>query len=179
MYQCLILTVPFSSCHFLFHLPIAPSLVTLGLHWCTFTRSQGDSSHHYRVVWQTLYEGIARICSTKKSSHNLNDSKLVNLYDNLPLIFECFMTYNMPRSVKKCCESTEPQSWQAPKMFVILLPLLLFFRQASSKLRNSFTMVFAQNSSILHWAVHQPIASSQFRSLTRQFEPDTKELQLH
>ena len=33
-----------------------------------------------------------------------------------------------------------------------------FFRRASSNLRDSFTMVFAQNSSIFHRAVHQPIA---------------------
>jgi len=32
-----------------------------------------------------------------------------------------------------------------------------FFWRASSNLRDSFMMVFAQNSSIFHWAVHQPI----------------------
>jgi len=35
-------------------------------------------------------------------------------------------------------------------------------------------MVFAQNSSILHWAVHQSITFSQLWSLTRQFEPVTE-----
>ena len=35
-----------------------------------------------------------------------------------------------------------------------------FFRRASSNLRDSFTMIFTQNSSIFHWAVHQPIAFS-------------------
>jgi len=33
-----------------------------------------------------------------------------------------------------------------------------FFRWACSNLRDSLTMVFAQNSSIFHWAVHLPIA---------------------
>ena len=57
-------------------------------------------------------------------------------------------------------ESTEPESHQTTKMFFFLLPL--FFRRASSNLHDSFTMVFAQNSSIFHWAVHQPIAFSRF-----------------
>ena len=43
---------------------------------------------------------------------------------------------------------------------------------------DSFTMVFAQNSSILHWAVHQPITFLPFWSLMRQFEPLTEELWL-
>ena len=51
-----------------------------------------------------------------------------------------------------------------------------FFRQASSYLRDSFTMVFAQNSNIFHKAVHQPIAFFQVWSLTRRFEPLTEEL---
>jgi len=37
-------------------------------------------------------------------------------------------------------------------------------------LRDSFTMVFAQNSSIFHWAVHQPIAFSRFE-VTRLWLP--------
>ena len=44
------------------------------------------------------------------------------------------------------------------------------FRQASSNLCDSFTMVFRQNSSIFHWAVHQPITFSQLWSLTRHFK---------
>jgi len=42
------------------------------------------------------------------------------------------------------------------------------------------TMAFAQNSSILHWAVHQPITFSHLWSPTkRHFEPVTEELWLH
>ena len=48
--------------------------------------------------------------------------------------------------------------------------------QSSSNLRDSFTMVFIQNSSIFHWAVHQPITFLQVWSLIRQFEPLTEEL---
>ena len=53
-----------------------------------------------------------------------------------------------------------------------------FFRRTSSNLRESFTMVFAQNSSIFHWAVHQPIAFIQIWSRARRFEPLTEELWL-
>ena len=42
----------------------------------------------------------------------------------------------------------------------------------------TFTMVFTQNSSVFHWAVHQPIAFIQVWSLTRWFEPLTKQLWL-
>ena len=54
-----------------------------------------------------------------------------------------------------------------------------FFRQASSKLCDSFTMISPQNSSILHWAVHQPIAFLQLWSLTRHFKLVTEEVWLH
>ena len=54
-------------------------------------------------------------------------------------------------------ESTELGSHQTAKCFSFF-----FFRRASSKLHDSFTMVFAWNSSILHWAVHQPIAFHNF-----------------
>jgi len=44
--------------------------------------------------------------------------------------------------------------------------------------RLSLTMVFTQNSSILHWAVHQPIAFSGLWSLMRHFELVTGEIRL-
>ena len=43
-------------------------------------------------------------------------------------------------------------------LFFFFFFFFFFFRRASSNLRDSFTMVFAQNSGIFHWAVHQPIA---------------------
>ena len=42
-------------------------------------------------------------------------------------------------------------------LHLLLLRLLLLLQMASSKLRDSFSMVLAQNSSILHWAMHQLI----------------------
>jgi len=42
-----------------------------------------------------------------------------------------------------------------------------------------FTMVFAQNSSILHRTVYQSITFSQCSSLTKQFKPVTEKLWLH
>jgi len=81
------------------------------------------------------------------------------------------MMKNSPSGAKKHRESTEPESHRTAKMF-------FFFRRASSNLRDSFTMVFAQNSSVFHWAVHQPIVFFQAWSHTRRFEPLTEELWL-
>jgi len=57
--------------------------------------------------------------------------KLVSLYDNLPFVFECFMTYNTPSSAEKKIyiyrESTEPQSRQAAKMRVTIVYLATIF----------------------------------------------------
>jgi len=52
-----------------------------------------------------------------KISQNLKNGKLISLYDNLPFIFKCFMTYNTPGSTKKHHESTEPESYQTAKYF--------------------------------------------------------------
>jgi len=52
-----------------------------------------------------------------------------------------------------CRDSVETQYMIIQKKFLKI-----------SKLRDFFTMVFAQNSSILDWAVHQPIAFSQQQS---------------
>ena len=103
---------------------------------------------------------------------NLKNGQVVSLYDNLPFIFECFITYNTPSSTKKQCKNTEPENRQMAFFF-------FFFWQASSNLRDSFTVTFAQNSSILHWAMHQPITLSQLWSLTKWFEPVTEQLWLH
>jgi len=54
------------------------------------------------------------------------------------------MTKNTPSGAKMHRESSEPESHQTAKMFFLLLQM------ASSNLRESFTMVFAQNSSIFH-----------------------------
>ena len=92
------------------------------------------------------------------------------------------MTNNTPSGTKKHHESTEPESHETAKMFFFLsfffFFFFFFFRRATSNLRDSFTMVFAQNSSIFRWAVHQPIAFFQVWSHTRWFEPLTEELWL-
>jgi len=59
------------------------------------------------------------------------------------------MTYNMLVAQKKKWKYRTRKSPDGQNVFT-------FYRPASSKLRDSFTMVFAQNSSILYWAVHQP-----------------------
>ena len=96
----------------------------------------------------------------------------------IPSSIPCSIPHSIPRSMfyslppsgaKKHRESTEPESRQTAKMF---------FRRASSNLRDSFTMVFAQNSSIFYCAVHQPIAFFHVQCHTRRFEPLTEELWL-
>ena len=87
------------------------------------------------------------------------------------------MTYNTPSSTDKHHESTEPESRQMARMLFFLLHLLFFFfRRGISNLRDSFTMVFTQDSSIFHWAVYRfflPVWS-----LMRRFEPLSEELWL-
>ena len=61
-----------------------------------------------------------------------------------------FMTKNTPSGAKKHRESTEPESHQTAKMFSFFFFFFFFFRRASLNSRDSFTMVFAQNSSIFH-----------------------------
>ena len=71
-------------------------------------------------------------------------SKLISLY-NIPFIFECFYDVTAhPLTQKKHCKSTQPES--QPKRFssFSLLSCFFFFRWASSKLHDSFTMVFTQ-----------------------------------
>ena len=69
------------------------------------------------------------------------------LSDNVPFIFECFMTYKTPSCTKKHRESTELESRQMAKLFFFLL--FFFFR------------------CILHWALHQPIT---FHNLLKSHE---------
>jgi len=58
------------------------------------------------------------------------------------------MMNNMPTGMKKHRKSTKPESHQMAKIIIIFF--FFFFRLDSSKLRDSFKIVFAQNSSILH-----------------------------
>jgi len=60
------------------------------------------------------------------------------------------MTNNMPSGAEKHCKSIVPGSLQTTKMFIFLPLFFFYFRWASSKLHDSFTMVFTQNGSILH-----------------------------
>ena len=48
------------------------------------------------------------------------------------------------------------------RVFSWRFSFFFFFRWASSNLRDSFMMVFAQNSSLFHWAVYQSIAFFKF-----------------
>ena len=107
----------------------------------------------------------------KRITQNLKNSKLYAFITMCHPSSSVFMTNDMPTGAKKHHESTKPPSRQMAMFF--------FFRWASSKLRDSFTMVFAQTSSISHWAVHQPIAFSLLWSHSRWFKVVTEELWLH
>ena len=63
-----------------------------------------------------------------------------------------FMTNNTPSGAKKHRKSTEPRSRQTAKMFFFFF-FFFFFRRASSN-RESFTMVFAQNSTHTNTYTH-------------------------
>ena len=78
-----------------------------------------------------------------------------------------FMTNKTPRIAKTRRERTTHGTRKTGKLFFFLLLLLLsfFFRRASSTSPQSLMMVITRNSSILHRAVHLPIAFSQLLSL--------------
>ena len=76
----------------------------------------------------------------------------------MAFIFGCFHDEQHVQWCEEHCESTEPESRQKAKMFFFFF----FFKRAGSKFCDSFMIVFTQNSSILHWAVHQPIAFYDF-----------------
>ena len=77
-----------------------------------------------------------------------------------------------PVALKSIAKTLNQVVARRPKCFsfFFFFFFFFFFRRASSNLRVSFTMVFAQNSSIFHWAAHQPIAFFHIWSHTRQFE---------
>ena len=79
-----------------------------------------------------------------------------------------------PVALKCIAKVPNQKVTRRPKCFSFFF-FFFFFRRASSNLRESFTMVFAQKSSIFHWAVHQPIAFFQVWSHTRRFEPLAEE----
>ena len=62
------------------------------------------------------------------------------------------MTNNTPSGKKSITKVLNQKVARWPKCFSFFLHLLQW---VSSKLHVLFTMVFTQNSSILHWAVHQ------------------------
>ena len=63
------------------------------------------------------------------------------------------MTNNTPSGAKSIAKVPNQKVSRRPKCFSFFF---FFFRRASSSLHDSFMMVFAQNSSIFHWAVSAP-----------------------
>jgi len=80
------------------------------------------------------------------------------------------MTTKTHNDTKKHQESTKTEICQQPQFSLF---------SSSSISCNAFTTIFTQNSSILHLAVHNPIAFSLLQNLTRHLKPVTRELWLN
>ena len=90
------------------------------------------------------------------------------LYNHIPFIFECF--HDQQDSSRREKPSRKYRTWYSQNGQIVFLSSFFFllsssFRRASSTSPQSLMMVFARNSSILHRAVHQPIAFWQPPSL--------------
>jgi len=122
--------------------------------------------------------GIAWTCNTWqyiKISPNLKNGELISLYDNVLFVFECFHDQQDSQWCEKASwKYPTKQQQNGPNVFL----LSSFFRRASSMLRQPLALVYAWNSSILYWAVHEPIAFSQLWSLARRSLPLTLKLWL-
>ena len=79
-------------------------------------------------------------------SQNLNNSKLISLYDNVRLIYECFITYNMPSGAKKQKYQTR-KSPDGQNVFFLLLVLLL---QMASSILHDFHDGFLPKTAALY-----------------------------
>ena len=86
-----------------------------------------------------------------------------------------FMTNKTPSGAEKHHWTRKLQNGQNVLFFLSFFFLLssFFFRRASSILHQPLALVYARNSSILYWAVHDPIAF-QLCSLTRRSQPLTQ-----
>ena len=101
----------------------------------------------------------------------VNFSAFITTYSSF---LSVFITNSMCSGNKKHHEVLNQKFTKQLNIFLCFFPLLL--QTASSKLRDSFTVVFTQNNIILHWAVHKPNAFSQHWSLTKHFSLVTEEL---
>ena len=97
----------------------------------------------------------------QKISPNLRNGTLISRYNHIRFIFKCF--HDQQDSSRRCESTTQVLAkWVNCFSFFFLS---FFFRRASSTSPQSLMRIFARNSSILHRAVHQPIAFLQPQSL--------------
>ena len=97
----------------------------------------------------------------QKISQNLRNGTLISLYNHIPFIFECFHDHqDSSHREKPSRKYLTRHSQNGQIVFLSFFLLLSFFRQLSSTLPQSVTMVFARNSSIFNRAVQRPIAFS-------------------
>ena len=84
--------------------------------------------------------------NTKTSSQNLQNSKLISLYDNVQFIFECFQRPIKLLMVQKDVKVLKQKVAKQPKCsFFFFFIFFFFIRQAIWKLHDSLTTVFAWN----------------------------------
>ena len=99
-----------------------------------------------------------------KISPNLRNGTLISLYNHIPFIFECFHDQQDSSHREKPSRKYLTRYSQNGQIvflsFFLSFFLLSFFRQLSSTLPQSVTMVLARNSSIFNRAVQRPIAFS-------------------
>ena len=99
----------------------------------------------------------------QKISPNLRNGTLIDLYNHIPFIFECF--HDQQDSSRREKPSRKYHTRYSQIGQIVFLSSSSSFRRASSTSPQSLMMVIGRNSSILHRAVHQPIAFSQPPSL--------------
>ena len=130
-------------------------------------------SHHFppSLAWQTIPLCVLTVLLAvleiyKRISPNLRNGTLISLYNHIPFIFECFHDQQDSSRREKPSRKYCTRYSQNRQIIVFLSSFFLSsFRRASSTSPQSLMMVFARNSSILHRAVHQPIAFWQPPSL--------------
>ena len=122
----------------------------LSMHKCDHSGIVGIFVTHCYVV--KYYLSLDSICRDSYRKHAIilydnTNGKLISFYSNIPFIFERF---HDEQHAQWCEKASQKYRTRKRLLLFFLLSFFFYFRWASSKLHNSFTMVFAQNSSFLH-----------------------------
>ena len=106
---------------------------------------------------------------------NLSKSQtLISVYNHIPFIFERFHDQQDSSRREKPSWKYHTRYSQNGRIVFLSSSSSSFFRRANSASPQSPMMVFARNSSILHRAVHQPIAFRNLQISTRCLQLPTQ-----